>query len=136
ASLFPEAIHLVAAPSAGIRSVSDLRGKRVNLGGEGSGTRANALAILEAHGLSVDALAEVTANELPLATRALAESRIDALFATVHAPALALQQLAAQVPVDFVPLGPSAQFIASGLVPLNLPPGTYPTQTVPLPTLA
>lgn len=44
ANLYPESIHLMgaklAAKSAGIKSVSDLRGKRVSLDAPGSGTHA------------------------------------------------------------------------------------------------
>jgi TRAP transporter TAXI family solute receptor len=136
ASLFPEAIHLVAASDAAIASVADLRGKRVNLGPEGSGTRANAAAILEAHGVPLDALAQVATHSLPDAATALAQGRLDALFATVHAPARALQRLASASRVEFVPLGPGAELVASGLVPLNLPARTYPGQASPVPTLA
>src|SRR5690606_31715655 len=54
ASLFPETIHLVTRANAGITSVTDLRGKRVAMGPLGSGTRANALSILAAHGIPED----------------------------------------------------------------------------------
>ncbi|MBC7360646.1 MAG: TAXI family TRAP transporter solute-binding subunit, partial [Desulfacinum sp.] len=38
-SIHPEAITLVAAEDAGIKSVQDLKGKRVNIGNPGSGQR-------------------------------------------------------------------------------------------------
>ena len=84
---FPEAIHLVARADGKIARVADLRGKRVGLGLEGSGTRANALAILAVSGVAERALDAVHANALPESTRALADGRIDAFFATIHAPA-------------------------------------------------
>ena len=52
-SLFPEPVHIVVPAASGIRTVADLRGKRVALGPPDSGTRADALAILAVHGLTV-----------------------------------------------------------------------------------
>lgn len=136
ASLFPEPIHLVATAKAGIGTVADLLGKRVNLGPEGSGTRANALAVLAAHGLSPDALEH--AGELPLgdAAAALAAGRIDAMFGTIHAPARDFQRAAVRGSVVFVPIEPSPALVEAGLVPLTLPSRTYPGQAAPVPTLA
>jgi TRAP transporter TAXI family solute receptor len=136
ASLFPEAIHLVVRADSKIASVADLRGKRVDLGLEGSGSRANALAILAVSGIADTALAGVQGSALPDAVRALADRRIDAFFATIHAPAQEIARLAGQTPVAFVPIGPSPELLESGLVPLTLPALTYAGQRAPVPVLA
>ena len=136
ASLFPETIQLVTKANAGISSVSDLQGKRVGLGPVGSGTRANAVALLAANGLSEDALAAVFAGSLNEAAQALAADRIDAFFVTVHAPVPELMRLAASNPLAWVPIGPSRELLASGLVPITMPAKTYAGQTAPIPTLA
>ena len=52
ANLYPESIHLVARADAGIKSVADLKGKKVSLDEPGSGTLVDARLILEAYGLS------------------------------------------------------------------------------------
>lgn len=136
ASLFPETIQLVTRAKSGISSVSDLKGRRVGLGPVGSGTRANALAILAANGVTEEMLATTLADPLTETTRALAEDRIDAFFVTVHAPAQAVQRLAAATPLAWVPIGPSSELVAGGLVPITMPSETYPGQTTPIPTLA
>lgn len=136
ASLFPETIQLVTKSNAGITSAADLRGKRVGLGPAGSGTRANALAILAANGLSEDVLASTFAGSLPEAAKALTDGGIDALFITVHAPAPELQRLAASQPLAWVPIGPSREIVDSGLVPITMPARTYAGQATPVPTLA
>jgi TRAP transporter TAXI family solute receptor len=136
ASLFPETIQLVTRAQSGISSVTDLKGKRVGLGPIGSGTRANALAILAANGITEDMLGGALDDPIVEATRALADGRLDAFFITVHAPAPALQRLAAALPLAWVPIGPSRELIASGLVPITMPPETYPGQKTPIPTLA
>ncbi len=136
ASLFPETIQLVTKAKSGISNVADLKGKRVGLGPNGSGTRANALAIMAANGVTEAMLAAVLADTLTETTQALADGRIDAFFTTAHAPAPALQRLAAAMPLAWVPIGPSAELVASGLVPITMPPETYARQTTPVPTLA
>ena len=136
ASLFPEVIHLVVRADSRIASVADLRGKRVDLGLEGSGTRANALAILAVSGIAESALAGARASTLQHATQALADGRIDAFFATIHAPSQEISRLASQTPIALVPIGPSPELVDSGLVPLTLPALTYAGQRAPVPVLA
>ena len=52
AALFEEHIHLVTLKKSKIKSVKDLKGKKVSLDEPGSGTYVDALLILEANGLS------------------------------------------------------------------------------------
>ena len=52
ATLYPETIHLVATKGSGIKSVADLKGKRVALDEPGSGTLVDARIVLAAYGLS------------------------------------------------------------------------------------
>ena len=51
ANLFPESVHLVVRKGSGIKSVRDLRGKRVSLDEPGSGTLVDARLILAAYGI-------------------------------------------------------------------------------------
>ena len=51
ANLFPESVHLVVRKGSGIKSVGDLRGKRVSLDESGSGTLVDARLILTAYGV-------------------------------------------------------------------------------------
>jgi len=50
-SVYPEIVHVIARRSADVRSIRDLRGKRVALGAPGSGAEQNALQVLKAHGI-------------------------------------------------------------------------------------
>jgi len=52
ATLYPETIHLVARKGANIKSVADLKGKRVSLDEPGSGTLVDARLVLTAFGLT------------------------------------------------------------------------------------
>ena len=51
ANLYPERVHVVVKKGSGIKSVADLKGKRVALDEPGSGTLINARAILAVYGL-------------------------------------------------------------------------------------
>ena len=80
-TIYPETIHVVATRASGVKQVSQLRGKRVVLGPQGSGTEANALQILEAYGL---APGDVKAQNIEAAAAAeeLKAGRVDAAFFT------------------------------------------------------
>lgn len=136
ASLFPEPVQLVVRADGSVKSLADLVGKRVDIGLERSGTRANALAILNANGLPVELLAGVTGNYLADATRLLVAGKIDALFATVHAPARTLQAAAVQTRLAWIDLLPTDALRESGLIPLKMPARTYAGQAEPVQTLA
>lgn len=85
-SIHPEAITLVGADDAGIKSITDLKGKRVNIGNPGSGQRQNSIDALTAAGINfeTDIKAEnVVADEAP---GLLQDGRIDAFFYTVGHP--------------------------------------------------
>ena len=85
-SLHPEVVTLIAAEDSGIRTLEDLRGKRVNIGSPGSGHRGNALDILRQAG--IDPEADIQAESLTVAECAgmLQDGRIDAYFYTVGHP--------------------------------------------------
>src|SRR5207245_6032142 len=50
-SVYPEPVHIVVTQASGVKSVRELKGKRVALGPAGSGTEQNALQILEIYGI-------------------------------------------------------------------------------------
>ncbi|AEA34355.1 TAXI family TRAP transporter solute-binding subunit [Hippea maritima] len=84
-TLHPESITLVASVNSGIKSVYDLKGKRVNLGNPGSGQLQNSKDILKAFGISLKDIKPeyVKAVEAP---GLLQDGRIDAFFYTVGHP--------------------------------------------------
>jgi TRAP transporter TAXI family solute receptor len=137
ANLYPEMIHIVVRRDAGILTVRDLRGKRVSLDREGSGTLVDALLILEAYGLKQDDLTIEHLEPGPAADR-LREGTLDAFFFVAGVPAAAITDLAAAVPVGLVPItGPEAErlrqtypFFSANYIPAGSYPGVYSTPTV------
>jgi TRAP transporter TAXI family solute receptor len=139
-SLYPEPVHLVVAASSTIRSVTDLRGKRVDLGTPQSGTRLNALSVLQAHRVAARELAEARGDGPKFALHALRAGRIDAFFSTIGAPARELANVAAVFPIRLVPMDKEAvqRLVAEqpGMVALQIPARTYPNQAEPSATVA
>jgi TRAP transporter TAXI family solute receptor len=139
-SLYPEPVHIVVPAPSAIRRVEDLRGKRVDLGTAQSGSRLNALAVLEAHGMGVKDLAEGRSEGAERAIQRLRAGQLDAFFTTIGTPARALQRLAAEYPIRLVPISAAAAARLTadqpGLVRLTLPPNTYPGQSEEVATVA
>ena len=104
-SLHRESVSLVAAVDAGINTIADLKGKRVNLGNPGSGQYRNAIDALRAAGLDPDRdiiPEKVKAAEAPLL---LQDNRIDAFFCTVGHPSETLKEaVSGSRKVRFIPV--------------------------------
>lgn len=128
ANLYPESIHLVARKDARIASVKNLRGKRVSLDAAGSGTRADALLILRAFGLS-----EKDVHIVPVksdrAASMIIKGELDAYFFIGGYPALGIADLAERGLIELVPLvGPEAAAIIKRdrfFTADTIPEGTY-----------
>lgn len=102
ASLYNETIQIVAAADSNIRSVEDLAGKRVSIGAPGSGTEANALQILEVHGMSESDLGQVERLSFGDSTSYIQDGTLDAAFVTAGTPTSAVSELAATKGVRIV----------------------------------
>ncbi len=86
ANLYGEDLHLIAAKNANIKTVADLRGKRVSLSSEGSGTINTARAVLAAYRVPERSImANYDSGER--ATDLLQSGKLDAMFYVGGAPA-------------------------------------------------
>ena len=110
ATLYPEDIHLVVKKNSGIKSVADLKGKRVALDEPGSGTLVDARLVLAAWGIKESDIKPeyIKPNQ---AGDKLKDGSLDAFFFVGGAPAGAIAELASSgAGIALVPLGgPQAQ---------------------------
>jgi len=138
ANLYPESIHLVARKGAGIKTVADLRGKRVSLDEPGSGTLVDARIVLGAFGITdKDIKAEfLKPNQ---AGDKLRDGALDAFFFVGGFPAGAIAELAASgAGIELVPIaGPEIDkmraqyaFFAPDLIPGNTYKGVAEVKTL------
>jgi TRAP transporter TAXI family solute receptor len=94
-SIHPESVTLVAADDSGIRSINDLRGKRVNIGNPGSGQRQNAIDALKDAGIRFEKDLDAESVKAAEAPGLLQDGRIDAFFYTVGHPSGAIKEATA-----------------------------------------
>lgn len=109
ANLYPESIHVVVKKGSGIKSVADLKGKRVALDEPGSGTLINARMVLAAYGVKESDIKPeyIKPNQ---AGDKLKDGSLDAFFFVGGAPAGAISELASSgTGIELLPLaGPQA----------------------------
>lgn len=129
ANLYPESIHLVVKKGSGIKSVADLKGKRVALDEPGSGTLVNARTVLAAYGVKESDIKPeyIKPNQ---AGDKLKDGALDAFFFVGGAPAGAIAELASSgAGIELVPLaGPQADALRKSnpyLAVDTIPAGTY-----------
>jgi uncharacterized protein len=129
-------VQLVARAGSDIRSVADLRGRRVGVGPDGSGTALTAQLIFGAFGLKPDL---VRTELLPFneASERLVAASLDAMFDTAMFPAesaaRALRAGARLVPIEGEPaerLGREYPFLRMTVLPRDTYPGIAATPTV------
>jgi len=93
ANLYPETIHVVVKKGSGIKSIAELKGKRVALDEPGSGTLVNARLVLAAFGLKESDIKPeyIKPNQ---ASDKMKDGALDAFFFVGGAPAGAIAELA------------------------------------------
>jgi uncharacterized protein len=128
ANLYPEDVHLVASVKAHIKQVTDLRGKRVSLSTQGSGTIATARAVLAAYGLSEKRI-KPNYDSSDKAAELLQAGKLDAFLYVGGAPVRLVQDLIAQHVAVLVPIsGRGRKRLLAGQTALSadkIPAGVY-----------
>ena len=137
AGLYPEACQIVARSD--IKDIHDLKGRRVSIGDEGSGTELNAIQILDAYGMSET---DIDADHLSFgaSVTALRDGRIDAFFCTAGVPTPAVSELAASEGIRILGIGDAHARSIIGRYPYysrhTIPAGAYPGQSENIETVA
>jgi TRAP transporter TAXI family solute receptor len=109
ANLYPESFHLVVRKGSGIKTIADLKGKRVSLDEPGSGTLVDARLILAAYGMTEKDIKAEYLKQQQSADK-LKDGQLDAFFSVAGWPQGAIVELAATTGIDLVPIdGPEAE---------------------------
>ncbi len=92
--MYPNRMHVVTTTATGIKSIKDLKGKRVSTGSGGSATEVMAFRVIEAAGLDKDK--DMTRERLGVAesVNALKDRKIDAFFWVGGLPTAGVTDLA------------------------------------------
>lgn len=131
AALYSNYMHIVALEGSGIRSVADLKGKRVSTGAPGSGTEVKGLRVLEAYGLTPKDLKSQDRLGVGESAGALKDRKLDAFIWDGGLPTAAILDLAATpgIKIHLLPHGDAIPKMVAKYGPLYfsgvIPKGTY-----------
>jgi TRAP transporter TAXI family solute receptor len=95
AVIYPNVMHVVTTENTGIRTVAEMKGKRVSTGSPGSATEVMALRVLEAAGINPDKDIDRTRLGASESVAAQKDGKIDAFFWVGGLPTAAITDLAA-----------------------------------------
>jgi hypothetical protein len=104
AMLYPEVVQIIATKDSGIKSVEDLKGKKVAVGAPGSGTEVNARQILQEYGLTYDDLGKADYLSFNEAADQLKDKQVDAAFVTAAVPTSAVTEVTQTADIVVVPV--------------------------------
>lgn len=137
AAIYPNYIHFLASADSGIKSLQDLKGKRVSVGAPKSGTELNSRDILKAVGMSYKDFAKVEYLGYAESVELIKNRQLDATLlssglgvAAVRDLATAVKIVVIPIPADVVKKIGEASYL-SGIIPAN----TYNGQTTDVPTV-
>ena len=110
AAIYPNYIQIVAAADSGIKTLADLKGKRLAVGAPKSGTELNSRAILKAAGMSYKDLGKVEYLPFGESIELMKNRQLDASLISAGLGVAAIRDLATSVkmvivtiPADLVP---------------------------------
>lgn len=92
--LYPNRMHVVSVEGTGVKTVADLKGKRVSTGSGGSATEVMAFRVIEAAGLDKDKDMKRERLGVAESVNALKDRKIDAFFWVGGLPTAAVTDLA------------------------------------------
>lgn len=128
AALYPNYVQIVTSKKTGIRSIEDLKGKRIAVGAQNSGVEVNARTLLNGFGITYN---DVKVDYLGYAEAAdaLKGGKLDAAFLTSGIPNSSLMELEQSFDLQLVSINADkVKEIAqnqSYFLPMTIPKGTY-----------
>jgi len=128
-TVHPEVVMLVTRKDTGIKTIADLKGKRVNIGNPGSGQRGNAEDVLRLSGIDKDKDIKAEGLQQNEANRALVDKKIDAFFYTIGVPWGGGLEIANSTAINVIPVdsAPIRKLVADNpfYAMATIPGGTY-----------
>ena len=139
ANLSLDQMQLVVLKDGPIHALRDLKGKRISLGEQGSGTHLHAHQLLTAMGFKETDVKEDNLRSA-LAADAMLAGKLDAFFVMDEAPVPTIAELAKIKPIRLIGItGPAVEKMRKDdilLEPSRIPAGTYTGIETDIPTIA
>jgi TRAP transporter TAXI family solute receptor len=113
---YPNILHIVAAPGSGIKTVANLKGKRVSTAAPGSGTELEAFMVLDAAGVKTSDLAKQERLGAGESGESMSHGTLDAYFWSGGLPTSSVTELATSMSrqgkkLEFVDLDPKGDLV-------------------------
>lgn len=138
AALYPDVAQLAAVRS--IKTLADVKGKRIVVGPAGSGAEVTTRQILEANGITFGDLGKAVYLSFAEAANAYKDRQIDGFFQTSGIPVSSIQEISTLMEIGLIPLeGETAKNVMDKhqfFVPAKIPSGTYKGTNVDVPSIA
>ena len=138
AGTYPNYIQIVANAESGIKTLADLKGKRISVGAPKSGTELNARAIFEAAGLTYKDMGKVEFLPYAESVELIKNRQLDATLQSSGLGMAAIRDLASTMKISFVaiPAEVTAKIDNAAYEAATIPAGTYDGQDADVPTVA
>ena len=137
AAIYPNFVQIVASKESGIKTLADLKGKRLSVGAPASGTELNARAILAAAGIAYTDLAQVEYLPFAESVELMKNRQLDATLQSAGLGVASIRDLATSVPITVVEVPADlVTKIGAPFVATSIPAGTYEGQDADVQTAA
>lgn len=138
AAIYPNYIQIVASKDSGVKTLADLKGKRVSVGAPKSGTELNARAIFAAAGLGYKDFSKTEYLPFAESVDLIKNRQLDATLISAGLGVAAIKDLATSqditivsIPADVIQKVGDPAYIAE-----TIPANSYSGQSEPVPTAA
>jgi uncharacterized protein len=138
AGIYSNYIQIVASADSGIRTLADLKGKRVSVGAPKSGTELNARAVFRAAGLQYSDLGKIEYLPFGESVELMKNRQLDATLQSAGLGVASLRDLSTSMKIVVVPIPPDvvAKVGDPAYQPATIPAKTYEGQDADVPTAA
>ncbi|MEO8847666.1 MAG: TAXI family TRAP transporter solute-binding subunit [Casimicrobiaceae bacterium] len=138
AAIYPNYIQIVASKESGIRTLADLKGKRVSVGAPKSGTELNARTIFKAAGLDYKDFSKVEYLPFGESVELMKNRQLDVTLQSAGLGVSALRDLAVSLPIVVVAIPPDVikKTNDPAYLPATIPAHTYEGQDADVPAAA
>jgi TRAP transporter TAXI family solute receptor len=138
AGIYPNYIQIVASADSGIKTLADLKGKRISVGAPRSGTELNARAILKAAGLTYKDFAKVEYLPFGESVELIKNRQLDVTLQSAGLGVASIRDLATtmKIVVVSVPADVVAKIGDPAYEAASIPANTYTGQETAVPSVA
>jgi TRAP transporter TAXI family solute receptor len=138
AGIYPNYIQIVASADSGIKTLADLKGKRISVGAPKSGTELNARAVFAAAGMTYADFARVEYLAFAESVDLMKNRQIDATLQSAGLGVASIRDLSNAIPIVVVPIPEDVigKIGDAAYVPATIPANTYGGQAADVPTAA